>query len=301
MNEIDYGALYGMEQGVNEAEAAEPSDAENAQGENEREPADPVEEAEAVGQDNAEEDAPEVQPPDERARFAAARRRAEAERDAAILRARQEAEENARRYIDEAFAQIGMTNPYTGRPIASRAEFEQYRDRFEAEKKAGILQKSGMTGPEFDAFVAGLPEVRQANEARRQAEEAMRQAREQQARTKVDEQLREIGALDPSVRELSDLAKMPGYPQFYELVKKGYTLLDAFKLVNFDALRRDTAEAGRQAARNAARSKEHLSQTATRGRGAAAVPADVREAYRAFNPDATEAEIQKHYQRYIKP
>lgn len=131
------------------------------------------------------------------------------------------------------------------------------------------------------------------------ARAALSQA-EEVARIRVDEQLREIAALDPSIRELRDLTKMESYPRLYELVKKGYRLADAFRLANFDSLRASTAEAARQEMRNAAAGKRHFMKTASRGAGAVTVPSEIREAYRAFNPDATEAEIQKHYNNYCK-
>lgn len=93
-----------------------------------------------------------------------------------------------------------------------------------------------MSDDEFREFVQGLPEVKQAKEAQAAAETAARQAREQQAKLKVEEQLKEISALDPSIQELKDLAKMETYPKFYELVKRGNTLTDAFKLANYEAL-----------------------------------------------------------------
>ena len=47
--------------------------------------------------------------------------------------------------------------------------------------------------------------------------------------------------------------------------------------------------------------KDHLTGTGTpQGTGAATVPPDVKAEYLAFNPDATDAEIQKHYNRYME-
>ena len=60
---------------------------------------------------------------------------------------------------------------------------------------------------------------------------------------KVDEQLKEIGKLNPNIRELKDLAAMETYPKFYELVKKGTTLVDAYRLANFEALTSSAAAA----------------------------------------------------------
>lgn len=300
--EIDYGAVFGIDEGGNEQEVAAPaSETEAAQGAEEQEVAAPAEQEETT--DGTEETGAEEgaeQTPEERSRFAAARRKAEAERDAAVQKAREDAQAEAQRVIDEAFKNSGLTNPYTKQPITSKAEYDEYKARFEAEKKARLLKKSGMTDEEFNQFVSELPEVRQAKQAQAAAEEAAKQAREQQARLKVDEQLREISALDPSIKELKDIAKMETYPKFYELVKKGNSLTDAFKLANFETLNRSTAAASRQAAINAAQGKSHLAQTASRGTGAASVPADVKEAYRAFNPNATDAEIQQHYNKYLK-
>lgn len=317
MDDIDYGALFGIDaEGAEVTEPAEPSGDTTAQGENEQEPAEPAAVEEQIEETNAEGaedggqgtggDSPEgqadgqKQTPEQNAKFAAARRKAEAERDAAIAKARQDAKAEAQRTIDEAFRTSGLTNPYTKKPITSKAEYDEYRVRLEADRKARLLKKSGMSDEEFQQFVQGLPEVKQAKEAQAAAETAARQAREQQAKLKVEEQLKEISALDPTIQELKDLAKMETYPKFYELVKRGNTLTDAFKLANYEALTGRAAAASRQAAINSAQGKQHLSPTTQRGAGAVSVPADVKAEYLAFNPDATDAEIQQHYNRYVK-
>lgn len=316
MDDIDYGALFGIDaEGAEVTEPAEPSADTTAQGANEQEPAEPaaVEEQEettevddegapqgAEGDDPEGQGAERKQTPEQNAKFAAARRKAEAERDAAIAKARQDAQAEAQRTIDEAFRSSGLVNPYTKKPITTKAEYDEYRTQLEAQRKARILKKSGMTDEEFKQFVAGLPEVKQAKEAQAAAETAAREAREQQAKLKVEEQLKEISALDPTIKELKDLAKMENYPKFYELVKRGNTLTDAFKLANYEALTGRAAAASRQAAINSAQGKQHLSPTTQRGAGAVSVPADVKAEYLAFNPDATDAEIQQHYNRYMK-
>ncbi len=325
--EIDYGALFGIDEGGKEQEAAEPATDETtqAQGAEEQEAADPAEEE---TQDTSAEDAQETaedgeehsetgkQTPEKypqgagrirnaaepqtaahNAQFAAARRKAEAERDAAVEKARTDAQEEARRTIDEAFKNSGLVNPYTKKPITSKAEYDEYRQRFDAERKARVLKKSGMSDEEFDAFVNDLPEVKQAKEAQQAAERARQEANEAQARVKVDEQLKEIGRLNPNIRELKDLAAMETYPKFYELVKKGNTLVDAYRLANFEALTSSAAAATRQAAINNLQGKQHMGQTKERGAGAMSVPAEVKEMYRALNPGATDAEIQAHYNR----
>lgn len=208
--------------------------------------------------------------------------------------------DDAQRSVDEVFARSGLKNPYTGQPITTKAEYDAYREQFERERRENLLRQSGMTQEEFQQFVQDLPEVRRAREAQAAAERATREAREAAARVRLEEQIREIGAIDPSIKSVADLAKMPTYPRFYELVQRGNTFTDAFRLANFDALAQRSAAGARQAAVNSARSKEHLAETRTRGTGAVSVPAEVREQYKFFNPDATEEEIQKHYQKHHK-
>ncbi len=112
-------------------------------------------------------------------------------------------------------------------------------------------------------------------------------------------QIREIAALDPSIRGPEDLLGMECYPRFYELVRRGNSFVDAYRLANFDALAARAAEFGRQAARAAAASKQHLLRTRTRGADAVSVPAEIREGYKAMNPGISDAEIARHYMRYI--
>lgn len=305
--EIDYGALFGIDAGGNEQEAAEPAQEETtqAQGAEAQEAAEPAgEETQepAPGQEPGEggKERRERQTPEQNAAFAAARRKAEAERDAAVEKARTDAREEARRTIDEAFRNSGLVNPYTKQPITSKAEYDAYRQRYDAERKASLLKKSGMSDAEFSAFIDGLPEVQQAKAAQRAAEQARRAAMETQAKLRTEEELKEIGKLDPNIRELKDLTAMETYPRFLELVRRGNTLLDAYRLANLDALTSGAAAATRQAAINAVQSKRHMGQTKERGTGALRVPEDVRAMYRALNPGATDAEIQAHYNRSHK-
>jgi len=310
MGEIDYGALFGIDAtGAEEQDVADPAADTTAQGENEQDVAAPAEQntentpadgAAEGGNDSSEEEGEAGQNAEQNAKFAAARRKAEAERDAAVEKAKAEAQAEAARVINEAFKNSGLVNPYTKQPITSKEEYDAYRQRYEAERKKAMMRKSGMSDADFDAFVQNLPEVREAREAKEQAEQAKREAQQAAAKVKVDEQLKEIGALDPSIRSMEDLAKMPTYAKFYELVKKGNTLTDAFKLANYDALTKGAAAGARQAALNAAQGKQHMGQTQTRGAGAVSVPAEVMEQYRAFNPDATEAEIRAHYAKSHK-
>ena len=300
MNNINYEELFGVEaaeekgveQGTEEATQFE-SDEEHEdsfEGEKEKDVADPAE-----GEEEAE-DSEGEQPIEERRKYAAARRKAEAQRDEAIAQAKLDAAHT----VDEVIKSMGLTNPYTRKPIISKAEYDEYRTTFETEKKNRLLRKMGMSETEYSEFIEGLPEVREAREAKKKAETAAQRAQEAETKAIIEEQLRKIGELDPSIKTLADLTKKDNYTEFYALVKRGNTLQDAYKIANFEAITKGSIAATRQSAINAVKSKEHLKTTVSRGPGAAAVPNEVRDAYRVFNPNASEAEIQQHYNNYMK-
>lgn len=293
--EIDYNEVFGVtpETGAEEQEAAAPAE----EGAEEQEVAAPAVDESGEAPQETQEEPP--QKTEEDARYAAARRRAEQERDQAIAQARQEAQAQAQRTIDEAFRNAGLTNPYTNQPITSKAEYDAYLERFQAEQRENIQKKSGMSQVQFSQFLNSLPEIRQAREAQAKAEQATRQAREQAAKANLEQQMKEISKMDPTIKGLGDLAKMANYQQFVDLVKRGNTFTDAYKLANFDALTQRAAQASRQTAMQAAASKEHLTVTTQRGQGAVTVPDEVKAEYRAFNPDATDEEIARHYNKYV--
>lgn len=303
---IDYAALFGAEKGENEQEIAAPAEAteDEAEGVEEQEIAAPAEVDEVndadeedsdtdSGTDTAEGEEDSKQSKAERAKYAAARRKAEAERDAAVKAAREEAIRDAQRAMDDMVSSLGMKDPFTGKPIKTKAELDAYRAAESADRREKILKRAGMTNEEYKEFVDNLPEVKEARAAKEQAGE-------QAARQKVEAQLLEIAKMDPSVKTLADLAKTENYQKVYDMVTRGYDLLDAYKLANFDRVQKATADSTRQAAMNSAAGKSHMSKTTMRGVGAVSVPTDIAEAYRVFDPDITDAEIQKHYTRYAK-
>lgn len=294
-NEMDYAAAFGLDEGGDERDVEEV--AEEAAGEDTQEgtseetgESTPEETAEEGGGEESEGNPDgEKQSGEENAAFAAARRKAEAQRDAAIAKARQDAKKD----LDEFIRQAGVMNPYTKAPIQSKEEWDEYRRRRERENREELIRKTGMNDAEFQNFVESLPEVQEAKAAQREAQEAKANAR-------MKEQMETIRGMNPAIQDIKDLAEMETYPKLYELVQKGYDLSDAYRLANFEALTQTTAAATRQAAMNTMQGKKHLGKTQGRGTGGESVPADVREMYRALNPDATEAEIRAHYNRSHK-
>ena len=200
----------------------------------------------------------------------------------------------AAKQLDESIAALGLTNPYTKEPIKDKADYDAYRAK--VDERAKLLKKAGMSEEEFTKLAAEQPEIKA------QLEEA-REAKRQAAAAAMNEQLRQIHELDPAINTVEDLAKMPNYAEFYRFVKQNrLSLVEAYRLANMERLSERAAAATKQAAINAAQSKAHLEATKSRGKGGdmPVMPAEVREYYRAINPNATEAEIRADYASYLK-
>lgn len=306
--EINYAELFGMDTAAAGAEgaqepglaepAAEDQSVEGAEGQAVAEPGDVTDPEPGTAEEPAAgEGQPREQSPEERAKYAAARRKAEAERDAAVQEAERKAMEKARSFMDKAFAGAGLVNPYTKQPIKTMAEYEAFEKQRQQAQQQSFMKANNMSEEQYRQFVQSLPEVQEANQVKARAEQETRAAREQQAKARLEEQVKAIGKLDPAIRDLQSLVQDPSYPEVYKLVQKGYTLSDAYKVVNFEKIGQRGAAAAAQQTMNSAAGKAHLTQTGARGTGAPSVPADVMKMYKTFMPNATEDEIRKHYAR----
>ena len=285
MTEIDYNAVFGIE-GEEVQEAADPATEDNV-GANEQEPAEPageshVEEGAETEQKPSDESSHHVQTDEENARYAAMRRKAEAD-----------AEKRMNAELDKSIASLGLTDPYTNKPITNHAEMQAYRQRFVEEQRKEMQEKAGMSPEDYQRFVDSLPEV-QAGKA------AQQKVMDLEIRAKIDSQMREIQMISPEIKSMEDLSKLDNFDKLYDMVGKGYELADAYKVLNYDRLTAKAAEAAKQQALNSIGGKNHLQPVTPRGQGAVPVPADVAAEYRALMPEATDAEIQAHYNKYTR-
>lgn len=285
MTEIDYNAVFGIE-GEEVQEAADPATEDNV-GENEQEAAEPageshVEEGAETEQKPSDESSHHVQTDEENARYAAMRRKAEAD-----------AEKRMNAELDKSIASLGLTDPYTNKPITNHAEMQAYRQRFVEEQRKEMQEKAGMSPEDYKRFVDSLPEV-QAGKA------AQQKVMDLEIRAKIDSQMREIQMISPEIKTMEDLSKLDNFDKLYDMVGKGYELADAYKVLNYDRLTAKAAEAAKQQALNSIGGKNHLQPVTPRGQGAVPVPADVAAEYRALMPEATDAEIQAHYNKYAR-
>lgn len=285
MTEIDYNAVFGIE-GEEVQEATDPATEDNV-GANEQEAAEPageshVEEGAETEQKPSDESSHHVQTDEENARYAAMRRKAEAD-----------AEKRMNAELDKSIASLGLTDPYTNKPITNHAEMQAYRQRFVEEQRKEMQEKAGMSPEDYQRFVDSLPEV-QAGKA------AQQKVMDLEIRAKIDSQMREIQMISPEIKSMEDLSKLDNFDKLYDMVGKGYELADAYKVLNYDRLTAKAAEAAKQQALNSIGGKNHLQPVTPRGQGTVPVPADVVAEYRALMPEATDAEIQAHYNKYAR-
>lgn len=250
-------------------------------GENEQESAETAPDTveEGANEQEAAEPAPAVQSPEQNAQFAAARRRAEAQ--AAM---RNQAEQDA------LVARIyrGQTNPYTGRPIQSVKDLNEYEQQYQADQ----MRQAGIDPGVLNQMIEQNPAVQQAKAmtAKMQQEEGDRW---------IHAQVDEIGKIDPSIKSFADLTKTPTFPQFDAMVRRGYSLVDAYKAANFDRLTGKKAAAAKQQAMNQVNGKSHLNATKSGGEGEdISIPDEEMAYFRSFFPDLNKKQIMEKYKKF---
>ncbi len=314
--------IFGL--GEREQESAEPAQDPHDEGENEQEVAEPAENDE----NNAEEEEKEIDEAEEsvgekasqkpskaqgeeagelsqeQRRENAARRRREEQRaaiDQAVQQALAEERGKQAKAMEAFFTKAGLKNTITGKPITSMEEFESWnkafaQSRLERDLKAGKLTEDGLT-----AVIEKHPVIQQAQAFVQQQEQAARAAEEAAARARVDQELQKIQRVDASIHSLEDLFNAPYGKELYEMVKKGYSLPDAHYLLNRDKIEKARGDAAKQQAQLSARGKAHMTPTTgAKGTGTVSVPKDQMTWFRAFNPDASDEEIQAFYNKSLK-
>ena len=291
MEELDYAELFGVsenETGAEEPEVTDPAEEDQDTGAEEPEVTDPASDDE--NDNDTSEDAQPGKPgrTEDDARYAAARRRAEAERDAAVERARQEERAKA----SELLKRLGIKNPSKpGSSIESLEDLEAYEQTLNARRFTQKMRRGEITPEEIAQSVLQSDAMKPLQEIRQQMEKD-RQTREQaEIRSRIESDVRTIAGMDPDVKSLEDIMGQAEYPQILEHVKRGESLVDAYRLVHFDKLSGRKADRAQQAARNAAAGKAHLRATNSRGTGGVEVTPEEIAQYRTFLPNATAEEI----------
>ena len=223
----------------------------------------------------------ETQSPEVNAQFAAARRQAEEQ-----LKARD-------RKFAERFGHL--TNPLTGKPIKSEADYFAALDAQEEISRRQQLEQQGVDTKLLDEIISNNPTVKQA-------QLVMEQAKQQQNMRQFEADMKEINAIDSSINTIDDLLKTPNAEIVLDKIRQGYSLPDAYKIVNFDRLSSQSAQASKQAAINALKSKSHMTQTGGVSDTSTEndIPQNELARWKEMFPEASEKELKAKYNRAMK-
>lgn len=242
------------------------------------------EDAEEAGEEA--EEGEETEEEDRDSIYAAARRRAEAEARAKYDKERQEE--------DAFFANLckGKVNPETGEPIRTAAEYMQAVNAQQRVNVQQQLKEKGIDPSVIERYIANSPEIQQSK--RMVAELQAKEARQQ-----VNEDLKAVMALDKSYGTIDELTESEGFQQALEMCRNtpGLRLPDAYKIVNFDALRSAGMKAAKQAAVNEAKGKGHFVTTPNTptGNGSVEIPEADLAKWQKFYPNKSRAELNALY------
>lgn len=233
--------------------------------------------------------------------FAAQRR----QQEEAQRRAAHEAE------IDAIYASAfkDQLNPYTGRPIRSRKDYEEYQRAYredEERQQRQRMQESGVDPAALEGMIAKAvrenPVVQQANNVVAQAQRMEQQARKTQRDALISSGLQEIAAVDPRVKNAEDLKTLYGehWDEMLGYIRAGVPMAKAWRAANMDTLMQQGRDAGRQAALNAMGSKSHMRSMQSQGKTTVSMPKEVLEQYRQIVPGHSDAEYARHWAKNHK-
>ena len=107
-----------------------------------------------------------------------------------------------------------------------------------------------------------------------------------------------IGKYDKNIKTMRDLPKMQNFDKFCDLVKRGNSFIDAYRIANFDAISRSVLEDNAFAERQKALGKLHMQKLEGRGDILCGVPKDILDKYKSLMPGVSYGEIQRHYSDY---
>lgn len=218
----------------------------------------------------------------------------------AIARKRSEREAQARidRQIAQRFGQY--KNPATGKNIATLDDYFAAMDaQAEQSRQEAIDRMTANQSREqqeaLRQILANDPEKRRLNA---RVQELEQKQIDEQAGAAFNRDFAELQKLEPALKTVNDLEKLDGFDKIVQLVQeKGLDMVTAYKAVNFGRATQASQAAGKQAAINAAKGKNHLAAhdgQAQPGTQKVMSESMLNLAKEAF-PDKSDAEIQKLY------
>lgn len=263
--ESDVIGLDGYESSVEEPEVAEPV----------------VSEDESAESTESNEGA-EAQSIDVNAIAAAARRKAEADA------------RNIQKSLDDEYVRrFGhLSNPITGKPIRSQADYLEALDAQEKLRTDEELKNKGIDPSIIDNAIANNPIVRNAQEVLEQNQRTL-------LMTQINSELAELKELDPTIESLENVP-----PNVLEMVQNSgghINLVNAYKILNYGKVNVQKEEAIKQSAINQAKGKQHLNPVngvASPDEGME-IPSTELKMWKEMFPDKSSAELKKLYNKTL--
>lgn len=215
----------------------------------------------------------------------------------ADMRRRMEAAEKRAADVDRMYAQQfgGYKNPETGQPIRSARDYAEAMAAQQRVQARQQLQENNIDPTLIDRMIANSPAVRRA-------EEATAELNAIRAQQLVDKDITEVLKLDPSVKSKDDLFKDPMLPLMVEKVRAGMSLVDAYKIVNFDRLSSSKTAAARQDVINQVKGQSHLSNApgVNVSDSSEDIPASMVQTFKDMFPDKSMKELKALYNKTLQ-
>ena len=290
-NLLDMNLQFFADEGAEDPEVAEPEESTGEEPEEEpQEEGEPEENSDGGEGTEPAEPAPQ-QAPDQNAVYANIRRQAEADAQKKFQAQQQQ--------IDRQYEQMfsGFTNPITGAPIKSAADYAAAMAAQERLQMQEQLQQAGLDPTVIDRAIANSPLMQQA-------QQAIERNNDIEATNMLNEDMANVLSLDTSMHSVEDIKNSD---TFIDVVKycnehPGMRFKDAYKIVNFDRLTSTKIQAAKQGAINSVKGKTHLS-TASGVAGndnEVDIPVSEISKWKDFFPDATPKELRAKYNHMLK-
>lgn len=226
--------------------------------------------------------------------------------DSVWATARRRAEADAQRRADAEVARrcAGKVNPLTGKPITTQKEYWEAIDaQAKMRRDAAIQQAAKRLNPQdAAAFTQAIKNDPEKIAMQARLDNLERMEAQKQAEQQLNADMMEIGRIDPSIKNINDLAARPEFNAILGLVNRGYSVVDAFKVTHYDAAVQNSTAAGKQAARNEVRGKTHLAahggENGASGSGRD-IPSQWLSHMRDAFPEKSMAELKKLYNQTL--
>lgn len=180
------------------------------------------------------------------------------------------------------------------------AQLRGYKD-WEAFEKAiteDTILDMGVKDPDqFEKFVKGLIEK---DPMVVKAKKLIEEQEASQGERELQEQVNKIMSDDSSIKTLDDIFALPNYKEIYEKVQKGYSLHDAYVIVNKDKIMLSKAETAKKQVITNLDSKGHLKNATGAGGVEVKIPQDIMDGYKRNLPGWSDEQIKNHYIKVTK-